>query len=305
MPPNKRDCSSRRISGEEPITPCVLGEGEYKKKELLALQSGDGQAGRCLQVTSEHHHGWSWTPYENTTNSDDVSYSDDSSYDANEESSSSSMSTSLLDEESSSMSTSSEEAGTGTEEEGKEEDSEGEDSEGEENAPQMARQECHSLLNDLSNKIVSFNDLQREIEGNLVCKHCVESGVPVADCGIRVRQETFGLATEIRAACIVGHNFPLCTPNEIISPNNERQRGLKNYTINSSAILATQICGIGLKGLGTFSGLLGLRPSLGGVRSWRKVEALVGQAEQGVASKCLSDNLDKEIKKNTCGRSGC
>jgi len=158
---------------------------------------------------------------------------------------------------------------------------------------------------DCSMKLIPYDELRRMIRKSCICRTC---GSPV-----KLSQETYGLATNLYLKCCprdrrwAVHNnkmeceeigLPKCNDGADDGQNDNDRRSKpssKIYLINSLAVLAMQQLGMGLDGLSTITGTLGIRSSIGNYQTWRSIQDRVGIAEQEVKDEVLAENVEKAI----------
>jgi len=155
---------------------------------------------------------------------------------------------------------------------------------------------------DASTKLIQFDRLKHMIESKCACKVC---GSPV-----RLRQETFGLATNLYLCCVPpdkryaihrgdakADTIGLQMPN---MPNDDGRHVAKDnagkYLINLLLVLAMQQLGLGLVSVTTFLATLGIRSSMGNARIWKVIQDRVGIAEQAVREEVLAKNRARAIQ---------
>jgi len=153
-------------------------------------------------------------------------------------------------------------------------------------------------------KLIPFDALKTMFTRACACKFC---GSPVT-----LRQETFGLATNLYLTCIprdncfakhqykvsgdeIGTGNPAGPPDDGSSASVVARDSAKKYLINILAVLAMQQLGLGMDGMMTLLGTLGIRSSMGCRATWRTIQDRVGVAEQEVKYQVLAKNRARAI----------
>jgi hypothetical protein len=151
---------------------------------------------------------------------------------------------------------------------------------------------------EMSNKLIQFDQLKTLIEGRCACRIC---GSPVL-----LTQDMKGLATKIYLTCIptdkrwTPHKdsiIPEKLPAVINVEETDRRKLPKDstlcYQINFLFVLAMQQLGIGLGSATNLLGILGMRANLGDERTWKRLQDLIGEAEQAVKDEVIAENIEK------------
>jgi len=127
----------------------------------------------------------------------------------------------------------------------------------------------YAMLNENSNKVISFLNLKKEVENGLLCKKCIcENGISAFGCStLSVRQETFGIATVLKISC-GNHHIIEIIPERI--DKNLPKHHASNFMINYKLLILMQFLGKGIKSITVITALLGMRVSLGFYPIWKK-----------------------------------
>ena len=153
----------------------------------------------------------------------------------------------------------------------------------------------YATLNEISNKVISFPQLKKEVENGLLCKQCILEHGLSGYCAstLSVRQETYGIATVFKFSCGNSHTIEII-PERL---DNERPKHhASNFMINYKLLLLMQFLGKGIKSITVITGLLGIRVSLGFYPIWKKMLNRLGIAQEELAQQCCDENLSKEIE---------
>ena len=81
----------------------------------------------------------------------------------------------------------------------------------------------------------------------------------------------------------------------IVYPLHPKKTNHKNYGINYSLVLMMQLLGIGPDGLSIIFAFLGIASSKGSYDKWKKLQDIVGIAEEAVSSEVMKENMNKEL----------
>ena len=152
----------------------------------------------------------------------------------------------------------------------------------------------YAALSEMSNKIISFPELKRNIETNLLCKQCIYEGglSAISASTLSMHQETYGIATILTISC--GNNHVVKVIPDCID-NNISKHNIKNFIINYKLLILMQLLGKGLKTISVIGAFWGIQSSLGNYKLWKDMMDKLGNIQEELAYKCCNDNLQKEI----------
>jgi len=144
-------------------------------------------------------------------------------------------------------------------------------------------------------KLIPFLKLKNLVAGSCKCRSCGSD--------LLLTQETHGIATNIFLTCVPcdkrkkAHKQTIESPKLVAEPASEDGRKnrfqgsrIQDYLMNSLLVLGMHQ--VGLSGVETFLGMLGMRKLIGNHYSWKEVQDNIGRAEQAVKDEVLQDNRD-------------
>jgi len=153
----------------------------------------------------------------------------------------------------------------------------------------------YAAMSEISNKIISFPELKKKVEGDFLCKKCIFThgmdGISMST--LSVREQTYGIATVLKISC--GNNHTVDIIPERIDHTAPRH-STKNFVINYKFLILMQLLGKGLKTISIVVALLGMRVALGSYKTWKEMMDKLGTIQETLAKKCCMENLQKEIE---------
>jgi hypothetical protein len=150
--------------------------------------------------------------------------------------------------------------------------------------------------------IQDFRSLQASIEGKLECPWCRSKfhkniyGSRIQSFNmLEVSVQTYGLASELVIQCAKCGFKIEANHRDTKWDYNGRSKFLK-YGINYWCILLMQQLGMGVNGLGTFMGMLGLAAGTGNDNKWKEIQSQVGKAQEHVCDTVIEENIEEEVR---------
>lgn len=148
-----------------------------------------------------------------------------------------------------------------------------------------------------NNTTVPFQQLKHLFERSARCSACRSPLVLI--------QESFGFATNLQAACKGCneskkiHQSNLTADLVAAAPPRKQHDGANKHMANAVAAMMMWQLGIGLDGLATVFGFLGMRSDCGDYTTWKTLQDETGEAVEQVCREVLIENQWKEVKATT------